>query len=144
MPLTLDQIAALKGHEGWGVLFRQMKAGGLVQAKTLGQVVSSYRQEPRASTAAATSRNTVVTSASGRTLASSGRAHSGTTAGSGAGHGKSSGSRDDVEASPATVTTASGSPASFVALGSTHGGGSATPGGEGGAGSHGGASVHGR
>src|SRR6185312_838436 len=52
MPLTLDQIAALKGHEGWGVVFRQMKAGGLLQAKTLGQVVSSYRQEPRASTAA--------------------------------------------------------------------------------------------
>jgi hypothetical protein len=143
-PLTLDQIAALKGHEGWGVVFKQMKAEGLVQAKNLGQVVSRYRQELRASAAAAASSNTVVTSASGRTLASSGTGHSGTTAGSGASHGKSSGARDDMEASSGPVTTASSSPASFVALGNTHGGGSATAGGEGGAGSHGGGSVHGR
>src|SRR6266851_6152775 len=41
-PLTKDQIAALKGTEGWGKVFRQMKTEGLLQARNLGQVVSGY------------------------------------------------------------------------------------------------------
>lgn len=39
---TLDQIAAAKSTTGWGNVFRQMQAEGLVDAKNLGQVVSSY------------------------------------------------------------------------------------------------------
>src|SRR6266849_5077553 len=40
--LTLDQIAELKETAGWGKVFRQMKADGLIQARNLGHVVSSY------------------------------------------------------------------------------------------------------
>jgi hypothetical protein len=42
--LTLDQIASMKGREGWGRVFKEMKADGLVQAKNLGQVVSGHAQ----------------------------------------------------------------------------------------------------
>lgn len=42
-PLTLDQIATKKqGHEGWGEVFKDMKARGLVTEKNLGQVVKSF------------------------------------------------------------------------------------------------------
>ena len=42
-PLTLDQIAAKKkGHTGWGEVFKQMKAQGLVTDKNLGQAVSNF------------------------------------------------------------------------------------------------------
>jgi len=41
-PLTLDQIAAKKGHAGWGEVFKQMKAQGLVTDKNLGQAVSNF------------------------------------------------------------------------------------------------------
>ncbi len=44
-PLNLNQIAALKGKEGWGRVFDQMKSEGLVDAKNLGQVVSGYEHE---------------------------------------------------------------------------------------------------
>jgi len=40
-PLTLDQIAAKKQHTGWGEVFKQMKAQGLVTDKNLGQAVSN-------------------------------------------------------------------------------------------------------
>jgi len=48
--LSLDQIAAMKqGHEGWGEVFKQMKAQGLLTQKNLGQIVSSYeRRHPEA------------------------------------------------------------------------------------------------
>lgn len=42
--LSLDQIATMKGREGWGRVFKEMKAEGLVQAKNLGQVVSGHAQ----------------------------------------------------------------------------------------------------
>ncbi|HXH81564.1 MAG TPA: hypothetical protein VNN07_01400 [Candidatus Tectomicrobia bacterium] len=42
-PLTLDEIAARKqSGQGWGQVFKSMKAQGLVQEKNLGQVVSKY------------------------------------------------------------------------------------------------------
>jgi hypothetical protein len=41
-PLTLDQIAARKQHTGWGDVFKQMKAQGLVTDKNLGEVVSNF------------------------------------------------------------------------------------------------------
>ena len=42
-PLTLDEIAARRQTgQGWGQVFRDMKAQGLVQEKSLGQVVSKY------------------------------------------------------------------------------------------------------
>jgi len=41
-PLTLDQIAARKQHTGWGEVFKQMKAQGLVTDKNLGEAVSNF------------------------------------------------------------------------------------------------------
>jgi hypothetical protein len=49
-PLSLNQIAALKGHEGWGNVFKQMQAQGLIHDKNLGQVVSGYEHHLHAST----------------------------------------------------------------------------------------------
>jgi hypothetical protein len=43
-PLTLDQIAAKKRHTGWGEVFKQMKAQGLVTDKNLGQAVSNFER----------------------------------------------------------------------------------------------------
>src|SRR5579862_8671439 len=66
-PLTKDQIAGLKGTEGWGRVFKTMKADGLVQAKNLGQVVSSYQHTLHGSTTS-TGRGgtTTATTRSGR------------------------------------------------------------------------------
>ena len=44
--LTLDQIAARKGAEGWGRVFKDMKSQGLVTAKNLGQVVNQGAGRP--------------------------------------------------------------------------------------------------
>lgn len=47
-PLTLDEIAAKKqAGTGWGRVFKDMKAQGLVQEKNLGQVVSRYQHQHR-------------------------------------------------------------------------------------------------
>lgn len=56
--LTLDDIAARKqSGQGWGRIFRDMRAQGLVQEKNLGQVVSRYQRSYRSG---------VVTTAGGR------------------------------------------------------------------------------
>lgn len=68
-PLSLDQIAAAKQHDGWGRIFKQMKADGLTDAKNLGERVNGrYKIRtgedtvlPDGSTGA-----TIVTTASGR------------------------------------------------------------------------------
>lgn len=49
--LTRDQIATMKGREGWGRVFKEMKADGLVQARNLGQVVSGHAQTASTNTA---------------------------------------------------------------------------------------------
>jgi hypothetical protein len=115
--LTLDQIAALKGKEGWGRVFKEMKADGLVQARNLGQVVSGHAKttQTTSSTRATSSTQTtssartggsrhvstrstssrtpvVVTSGSGRSTvfsSNSGRGgHGGGGSSHGGGHGK--------------------------------------------------------
>jgi hypothetical protein len=44
--LTLDQIAAMKqSGQSWGRVFETLKAQGLVQDKSLGQVVSRYQHQ---------------------------------------------------------------------------------------------------
>jgi hypothetical protein len=44
--LTLDEIAAQKqGSQGWGQVFQAMRAQGLVQETTLGQVVTRYEHQ---------------------------------------------------------------------------------------------------
>ena len=47
--LSLDDIATMKrGGKGWGEVFQEMKAQGLVQDKNLGQAVSKYSAKPSA------------------------------------------------------------------------------------------------
>ena len=67
--LTRDQIAAMKGREGWGRVFKEMKADGLVQARNLGQVVSGHAQTAGTtrSTGTAGGRQFSGTSTGGRT-----------------------------------------------------------------------------
>jgi len=68
-PLTKNQIAGLRSTEGWGRVFKTMKADGLVTAKNLGHVVSSYNHSQRSSTtstARGSSRTTTTASASTR------------------------------------------------------------------------------
>src|SRR5713101_2969225 len=70
-PLTKNQIAALKGTEGWGKVFKQMKADGLVHARNLGQVVSAHQHQLNAArrgsaTATSAARGRTETLASAR------------------------------------------------------------------------------
>jgi hypothetical protein len=132
-PLSLNQIAALKGQEGWGEVFKQMKADGLVNEKNLGEVVSSYEHHLHDTHAASPNGRTIVTTANGHAFASgsdNGHAQAGKSgdAGSdGAEHGLASADHGhDV-----TVSTAGGA--------SNGGGASAS---SAGGGAHGGASGH--
>jgi len=67
-PLTKDQIAGLKGTEGWGRVFKTMKADGLVQARNLGQVVSQHEHTLHASATSTAGRTakTATTAGSNR------------------------------------------------------------------------------
>ena len=65
-PLTKNQIADLKGTEGWGKVFKEMKADGLLEAKNLGQVVSGYQHTLHTSTTSAAGR-TASTATTGST-----------------------------------------------------------------------------
>jgi len=68
--LSRDQIATLNGAEGWGRVFDQMKADGLLQAKNLGQVVSRHEHQIHTSSPATmgqSGRTVVVTNGLGRT-----------------------------------------------------------------------------
>lgn len=74
-PLTLDEIAAKKqSGQGWGNIFKDMKAQGLVQEKNLGQVVSGHQRSTRGGTS--TTDGGAFT-ASGRELSSARRGHGG-------------------------------------------------------------------
>ena len=63
--LTLDQIAGMKGREGWGRVFKEMKSDGLVQAKNLGQVVSGHAQMTSTGTAGTTGRGSQTSTRAG-------------------------------------------------------------------------------
>jgi hypothetical protein len=67
--LSLDQIAAMKGREGWGRVFKEMKADGLVQARNLGQVVSGHAQTAGTHTSTGGGRQFSGSRTSGRTSA---------------------------------------------------------------------------
>ncbi len=130
-PLSLDQIAARKGDEGWGKVFNEMKAGGLVQDKNLGQVISGYEHHLHSS-AASSSGRTVVTTGSGRSFASGSDHGNGgpgknddLAMGDGTGHGDASARNphDDDTGTIGGVTTAAGSHAAGGASMSSAGGG---------------------
>jgi len=69
-PLTKNQIANLKGTEGWGKVFKTMKADGLVSARNLGQVVSGYQHALRSSTTSTAGRSATTTSTASATTRS--------------------------------------------------------------------------
>jgi len=54
--LTPDQIAEMKGREGWGRVFKQMKEQGLLTQKNLGQVVSNFERQHNEARGATTGR----------------------------------------------------------------------------------------
>jgi hypothetical protein len=68
-PLSLNQIAARKSDEGWGRVFKEMKAEGLVHEKNLGQVVSGYEHHLHTASATSHGGRTIVTTGSGRSVA---------------------------------------------------------------------------
>jgi hypothetical protein len=134
-PLSVNQIAALKGsHEGWGEVFQQMKAEGLVNEKNLEEVVSSYEHHRRDTRAGSSNGRTIVTTGNGHSFASgSDNGHgqagkAGDVGSDGGAHGSASADHDhDV-----TVSTAGGA---------TSGGGASVAS-AGGGGSHGVAAGH--
>src|SRR2546422_4160130 len=76
--LTPDQIAEMKGREGWGRVFKQMKEQGLLTQKNLGQVVSNFERQHNGTRGATTGR--------GHDEGASGAPASGNGMGRGAGH----------------------------------------------------------
>ena len=138
-PLSMNQIAALKSHEGWGRVFKEMKAEGLVHEKNLGEVVSSYEHHLHNTThASSSSGHTIVTTGNGRSFASGSEHGNGGTGkdsdvgASSADHGIASAGHGH-DADPVTVSTAGGT---------TNGGGASAS--SGGGSSHGGGVGHSR
>ena len=74
-PLSLDQIADMKQDgKGWGEIFHELKAQGLVTDKNLGQAVSRMNHSgTTASGGRASGQRTEITTASGRTMTVGGR-----------------------------------------------------------------------
>jgi hypothetical protein len=101
-PMTLDEIAAMKqGGQGWGQVFKTMKAQGLVQERNLGQVVSRYQHQSRYSGGA-------VTTAGNQTVAKT--------------HGPKSGKTgDDGDRATASSANAGGGGQSSAAAGQGNG-----------------------
>lgn len=129
-PLTLDQIAALKGTEGWGKVFQQMKADGLITARNLGQVVSAFEHanRPAGRPGSAAARHPaagggsgapmVITNGAGRSVV----VETSTRAGAGAGLAGGGGHRSGALGSSAHITTGSGA-ATVAGVAAGHGGG---------------------
>lgn len=64
--LTLDEIAAMKqSGQGWGQVFKEMQARGLVTDKNLGQAVSKYNHQQHASRGETTTAGNRVTDSHG-------------------------------------------------------------------------------
>jgi hypothetical protein len=133
-PLSMNQIAALKGHEGWGEVFKQMKAEGLVNEKNLGQVVSSYQHHLHDTHAASSSGRTIVTTGNGHAFAS----------GSDSGHGQpgKSGDAGSDGAEHGLASADHGHDVTVSTAGGSANGGGASVSAAGGVGAHGGASGH--
>ena len=141
--LTKDQIAGLRSTEGWGRVFKTMKADGLIQARNLGQVVSGYNHSLRSSTASTARSSTSTTTAARATTRSSGRFATSARTG-----GRFSSAR--VTSGRGFATSGRGFAGGSHAMGggfaaSSTGGGFGHAGGMGGGGfSHGGGGGHGR
>lgn len=121
-PLTLDEIAAAKlSGQGWGEIFHDMQAQGLVEARNLGQAVSAFNHQQRvqASVPAAPEGEIVVTTAGGEsTVVALGRGKSGMApAGASAKPGHGLGLASKGEAGPAATALGVGGSGNGLALG---------------------------
>ena len=124
--LTLDQIAGMKqSGRGWGEIFKQMKAQGLVQEKNLGQVISgSHRTNtttPAAKSSGYASTGPVVSTASGRTYVEAPKDGHGDGAGA---HGDAGGAASGTHGSGAAASVshgATGNGAAHAGSGAAHG-----------------------
>lgn len=125
-PMTLDEIAAMKqSGQGWGRVFKDMQARGLVTEKNLGQVVSRYNRQQRASVGETTTASNGTAEANdvraARDADDTGRGHGvgsgrhGDRASTQASHGNSG--RGSVNSGPGSVNSGRGS------SGSGHGSG---------------------
>jgi hypothetical protein len=65
--LDLNQIAGLRGDGGWNDAFREMASAGLIEEKSLHQVIAGYERRPHAIVAASIGGTFVVTKGTGRT-----------------------------------------------------------------------------
>lgn len=128
-PLSLNQIADRKGDTGWGNVFKQMKSEGLVDAKNLGQVVSSYEHTSHLTNGTRSGTTVAATTANGRTV-TTGSGHQTSSGSSGHGHGDGGEHVSNVSVTTAGGSSAGGSNGASV----THGGGVS---GNGGGGAHG-------
>ncbi len=74
---SLDQIAiARQDGQGWGKVFKQMKADGLVDAKNLGQLVSAHSKASKSVPTEGSRFEIVVTTGSGSTMSFARSRHS--------------------------------------------------------------------
>lgn len=113
-PATLDQIAKAKTDgSGWGEVFKEMQAAGLVMEKNLGQVVSGAKRAERVGGTAVDSGDESVATASG-SAESSGSVESTSAAGASSTKGAYNGGGGKVY-----VTLANGQ---TVQVGRGHGG----------------------
>ncbi len=132
VPLTRNQIAAMKqSGQGWGEVFKQMKAQGLIQDKNLGQVVSTFNHRHETSLtsatrhhrASSTSSGTSITTGSGRPRVVGGKAKTEGSASSGKGFPDERGREGASVAGGSTHGNAFGREDAGFSGGSGHGGG---------------------
>jgi hypothetical protein len=110
--LTLDQIAQMKQHQGWGEMFKAMQKSGQIPAdvKNLGQLVSGRYQ--------AQSSGTTITTASGKTQVVGGSGSSGS---SGSQFGKSQAGDNGSGSNAGGVSSSAGSHSAAGSHGGGHG-----------------------
>lgn len=128
--LSTDDIAAKKldgSYGGWGKIYQQMYADGLVEFKNLGQAVSSYHHANKPPPPSSSPSTTVITTASGQKIIVGGSkpGHFGK---SQANSAKSNGGKKSFtpgKGASVTITTAGGGTHGGAVSGSAkHGGGS--------------------
>lgn len=128
--LSTDDIAAKKldgSYGGWGKIYQQMYADGLVEFKNLGQAVSSYHHANKPPPPPSSPSTTVITTASGQKIIVGGSkpGHFGKSQSNSA---KSNGGKKSFtpgKGASVTITTAGGGTHGGAVSGSAkHGGGS--------------------
>lgn len=128
--LSTDDIAAKKldgSYGGWGKIYQQMYADGLVEFKNLGQAVSSYHHANKPPPPSSSPSTTVITTASGQKIIVGGSkpGHFGKSQSNSA---KSNGGKKSFtpgKGASVTITTAGGGTHGGAVSGSAkHGGGS--------------------